>query len=158
MGALKEFELEPARLADAAALAAMSREWIEHGLPWRWTPRAVAGLIRDPQAEVVVARRPEGPVGFGAMKYYFEQQSAHLLLLAVDPESRRAGLGSTLCDWLETLARRGGITRCQLEVRADNPGACAFYEHRGYETLQHLPGYYRQLIDALRMQRRFGAT
>ncbi len=158
MGALKEYELEPARLSDAAALASMSRAWIEQGLPWRWKPAAIAGLIRDPEAEVGVARRPEGPIGFGAMKYYFEQQSAHLLLLAVDPKGRRAGLGSALCDWLETLARRGGITRCLLEVRADNPGARAFYELRGYETLQRLPGYYRQLADAVRMQRRFGAA
>jgi hypothetical protein len=45
-----------ARLADAGPIARMSRELIEYGLRWRWTPARVAASIRAPEVNVLVAR------------------------------------------------------------------------------------------------------
>ena len=71
--------------------------------------------------------------------------------MAVDPGLRRSGVGKALWGWLETLARRGGVDRVQLEVRADNLGASAFYWSLGFREVARLPGYYQAREDALCM-------
>ncbi len=75
------------------------------------------------------------------------------MLLAVAPGVRRRGLGGTLLEWLGKLARVGGILRVELEVRADDPGARAFYRRLGYREIDRWSGYYRGRVDAVRMAR-----
>lgn len=129
----------------------MARSVIEYGLPWRWRTMAIARLIRDDDTAVVVARERERIVGFGAMKFRFETSIAHLLLLAVEPDRRRDGIGSELVAWFEKIARRAGIDCIALEVRAGSLGSHAFYEQLGFHTVKHLPGYYEHREDAIRM-------
>ncbi len=93
---LQEIQLESARIADAACLAEMSRSLVERGLGWRWTPHSLASKIRDPEAEVVVARKHGKIIGFAVMQFRFAQREAHLLLFAVVPPQRRRGLGRAL--------------------------------------------------------------
>lgn len=133
----------------------MSRRLIEHGLEWRWTPRAVASRIRDAETAVVVARAGDRIVGFAVMGFQFSGREAHLLLLAVDPAWRRAGVGRALWRWLEVLARRGGIATVQLEVRATSSGSRAFYRALGFREGARLRGYYQSREDALRMAATF---
>ena len=71
----------------------------------------------------------------------------------VEPAVRRRGLGCALVEWLEKLARVGGILRVELEVRADDPGAGAFYHRLGYREIGRLPGYYQGRLDAVRLAR-----
>ena len=47
--------LRPARLQDARAMAQMSRDLIEAGLTWRYTPARVAALIRDAETMALLA-------------------------------------------------------------------------------------------------------
>ena len=47
-----------ATLADAVAIAALSRAEIEHGLPWSWRAPRVRQAIADPDANVIVVGRP----------------------------------------------------------------------------------------------------
>ncbi len=148
--------LEPARPADAAPIAQMSRQLIERGLAWRWTPRAVAARIADSETAAVVARTDRRMVGFAIMSFDFSRRKAHLLLMAVDPGLRRSGAGRALWGWLETLARRGGIDRVQLAGRANNPGARAFYRSLGVREVARLPGYYQAREDALGMVAELG--
>jgi ribosomal-protein-alanine N-acetyltransferase len=49
-------ELGLARLSDAKRIATMSRELIEHGLGWSWTPDRVANHISRPDTVVLAAR------------------------------------------------------------------------------------------------------
>jgi ribosomal-protein-alanine N-acetyltransferase len=146
-------EFAPARPGDAAPIAQMSRRFIEQGLAWRWTPRSVAARIRDSDSIVLVARTSETLVGFAIMGFAFERSESHLLLLAVDPGQRRRGIGGALVHWLEKVARVGGIARIQLEVRAGNREACAFYRRLGFHEQARLRGYYERREDALRMVR-----
>lgn len=143
--------LELARPADAAQIGNMARCAIEHGLPWRWRPQSVAHLIRDIDTTVIVAREHAQIVGFGAMKFRFSVSEAHLLLLAVEPQRRRDGIGSEMVAWFEKIARLGGIECIALEVRAVSLGAHAFYERLGFRTVERLLGYYEHREDALRM-------
>lgn len=144
-------EIRPARLADAALIARMSRSLIERGLTWRWTPQAVAPHIRDSETAAVVAWADDRMLGFAIMGFRFLHSEAHMLLLAVDPAARRSGVGLALWRWLETIARRGGIARIELEVRAENSGGRAFYRTLGFREVARLRNYYENREDALRM-------
>lgn len=53
---LSELEMQLARLGDAPAMAAISRELIEAGLPWNWTPRRIAALMRQRDCLAVTAK------------------------------------------------------------------------------------------------------
>ena len=145
--------LELARIADATRIGDMARCVIEHGLPWRWRPPAIARLIRDADTSVIVAREHERITGFGAMKFQFGSTEAHLLLLAVDHSKRRNGLGTEMLAWFDRVARLGGVEFSEREVRAASVGAHAFYEHFGFRTVNRMRGYYEQREDALRMVR-----
>ncbi len=100
--------LTQARLADAEAIARMSRDWIEHGLGWSWTPSRVAASVRSRNALVVVARDGERVAGFGIMRY--GDEDAHLDLRGVAPHHRGAGVGQQLLEWLEQHALVAGIS------------------------------------------------
>jgi len=135
-----------ATMRDARAIAEMSRDEIEAGLAWSWTPERVRRSIRDRSTNVAVAQEARRIVGFGIMHYGDER--AHLSLLAVKPSMRGHGVGGQLLDWLEKSARIAGMEAIELEARADNLGALAFYGLRGYERYAVKHGYYQGRIDA----------
>jgi ribosomal-protein-alanine N-acetyltransferase len=148
-----DVELGPARLADARAIAERSRRWIEHGLEWRWTRRRIEALLRDRDTLVLVARGGDRLLGFAVMEFSFASRSAHLVLLAVDPEERRQGIGRALLAWLDEIARRGGIEVLRLEVRARSADARRFYRALGWQERERVPGYYQGREDAVRLVR-----
>jgi ribosomal-protein-alanine N-acetyltransferase len=146
-----ELSLRLARTTEAAAIANLSRDLIEYGLRWRWTPMRVAESIRAPNVNVLVACAVENIAGFAIMRYGGDD--AHLDLLAVAPRYRRAGVGRRLLEWLERCALVAGIFTIALEVRAQNEEAQLFYQRMGYRPLVNLPGYYQGIEAALRMGR-----
>ena len=146
-----ELSLQLARQADAVPIAELSRDLIEYGLQWRWTPLRVSVSIRASNVNVLVARVHEYTVGFAIMRY--GNQIAHLDLLAVAPPYQRLGIGHQLLDWLERCAVVAGILHVVLEVRAGNQAVQHFYERLGYRKLVHLPGYYQGVEAAFRMGR-----
>jgi ribosomal-protein-alanine N-acetyltransferase len=137
--------------ADAAAIAAMSREQIEQGLPWSWTEARVAGAIRNVDTNVAVIGEPGALQGFGIMAY--RDEVAHLLLFGVRPEKRRKGMGSALLRWLEEVAITAGVQRVVVECRRVNAAARNFYAERGYHELAIAKGYYRGVEDAIRLEK-----
>jgi ribosomal-protein-alanine N-acetyltransferase len=145
----RTYAIELAQSRDVPHIAAMSREFIEQGLGWRWGPNAVRRSLRDPATNIVVAREADLPVGFGVMRY--GEADAHLLLFGVLPEHRRRGLGTALIGWLEATAATAGIELVFLEARAGNAAARAFYRRLGYRELAILRGYYRGVEDAVRL-------
>ena len=146
-----DLSLRLARLREAAAIARFSRDLIEYGLRWRWTPERVAASIHAPNVNVLVGCDHERLAGFEIMRY--GDEDAHLDLLAVSPAYRRTGVGSQLVEWLEECAIVAGIFTVALEVRAQNEEAQLFYKRMGYRTLSHLPGYYDGVEAAFRMSR-----
>jgi ribosomal-protein-alanine N-acetyltransferase len=149
-----EFSVALARPTDALEIAQMSRDLIENGLQWSWTPTRVAASVRRPDALVVVARAGARIAGFGIMRY--GEDEAHLDLLGVAPDCRNEGLGTRLVEWLEKPALAAGISVAFLEVREANLGAQAFYERLGYRKLGRLAGYYQEFESAIRMGRELG--
>jgi ribosomal-protein-alanine N-acetyltransferase len=140
-----------ARAADALDIAEMSRDLIEHGLTWSWTPARVQHFISGPESSVVVARRERQIAAFAIM--HFGDEVAHLNLLAVAPEHRRQGLGRQLMSWLTATAIEAGVFRINLELRTRNDSARIFYECLGFNQLGIVQGYYQGREAALRMSR-----
>jgi ribosomal-protein-alanine N-acetyltransferase len=141
-----------ARAADALEIAEMSRDLIEQGLTWSWTPARVQHSISGSDSSVVVARRDRRIAAFAIM--HFGDDTAHLNLLAVAPDYRRQGLGRQLLDWLTATAIEAGVFRINLELRTQNEPARAFYESLGFDRVGVVQGYYQGREAALRMSRR----
>jgi ribosomal-protein-alanine N-acetyltransferase len=145
-------EVRLALPGDAMGIAQLSRDSIEHGLPWRWTPTRVMRAIDSKVANVAVVRDQSCVLAFGIMEY--GDETAHLALLGVRPEQRSRGLGRAVVLWLEACAVTAGIALIRLEARADNPKGIAFYEKLGYRVSGRVSGYYSGLIDAIRLEKR----
>ena len=137
--------------ADAAEIAALSRDQIEQGLGWSWTTARVARAIRDPETNVAVVRDTRSLLAFGIMSY--RDQAAHLLLFAVRESHQRLGIGSAILRWLEDVAREAGIRQIHVECRRNNSVARNFYGEHGYHEHVITPGYYQGVEDAVRMEK-----
>ena len=141
--------VELARPTDAFRIAAMSREYIEHGLGWKWTAARVLKCIRARETNVIVVRDGPGLAGFAIMQYLDDE--AHLLLFAVDSARRRRGVGSALLAWLESTALTAGIGVVYLEARVRNSVAREFYRVHGYAEVARVPKMYRGIEDGVRI-------
>jgi [ribosomal protein S18]-alanine N-acetyltransferase len=137
--------------ADAADIAAMSRDEIENGLPWSWTEARVLRAIENSDVNVAILREARTLVGFGIMSYRDEE--AHLLLFSVRQSHRRQGIGKALLEWLEQVASDAGIRHVLLECRRENAPARNFYAEHGYHELAITKGYYQGVEDAVRLEK-----
>ena len=141
--------LQPARPGEEAWIALMSRELIEQGLPWSWTPRRVARHIAASDSVVLTAKIGMQRVGFAIMSY--AEHTAHLNLLAVDPTYRRHGYARRMIAWLEKSALVAGTFLISVEVRAANLAARRLYRRLGYRQIAEMKGYYFRIEDAVRL-------
>jgi ribosomal protein S18 acetylase RimI-like enzyme len=149
-------EIRLASMVDASPIALMSRQYIEHGLGWSWNVSRVEAAIRSDSTNVAVMHERDEVIGFGIMQY--GESTAHLALLAVHPDYRRRGFATRLLSWLEKCADTAGIERVGVEARSDNPVAIAFYQARGYVPLAKVAGYYRGVLDAVRLEKNLWQT
>lgn len=143
-------------MADSARIADLSRRLVEHDLPWLWTTSRVMRHLRHHECVVLVARIERQLAGFAIMQ--FGRDSAHLNLLAVEPDYQRRGIGQALVRWLEESAVVAGTFIIHLEVRAQNKRARQFYRRLGYVEQHRLPRYYSGIEDAIRFRRDLRVT
>jgi len=153
---MPESENYPIRLArrtDARQIAVLSRDLIEIGQGWSWTPARVLHSITSKNSNVILAcdKNTQRLAGFAIME--FHQQFAHLNLLAVRPRVQRCGIGKRLLVWLEQVALTTGIGEVYLETPIDNRPARNFYRRLGYQEIQTIPGYYQNNQSAVRLAR-----
>ena len=143
--------LRPGLPGDAARIALLARDLVEHGLGWSWrAPRIVDAMRREDDMVLCAAVRNQ-VIGAAVMR--FGGEVARLNLLVVAPPWQRTGVGRRLLEWLESSALTAGLSVVFLEVRAGNNGAQAFYRPQGYRVVSSLPGYYCGRETALRMAR-----
>ncbi len=149
------YTLRLAQRRDIRDIAVMSRCLIEVGLRgWSWHPTRVARALHGRDSCVVVADAGQQLAGFAIAE--FGDSTVHLSLLAVQPAQQRRGIGVALVDWLIESALTAGITRIQVEMRANNFAARSFYEALGFSPNGEVRGYYQNIETAVRMQRRIG--
>jgi [ribosomal protein S18]-alanine N-acetyltransferase len=148
---ISNHEVGLARQVDVHRIAEMSRDFIEYGLGWKWTPARIFRCLRDSSTNVAVAREGDELIGFAIMQY--KEEEAHLLLFAVSAAHRRQGVGSALLSWLEETALTAGIGLIYLEARTRNAEARAFYRKHGYSEIARIRGMYRGVEDGVRFAR-----
>ena len=139
-----------------AVMAVMEVAFEPH---WReaWTRAQVRDSLDIPSTFLLAVDRDgrtlagDGPAaGFVLSRQALDEEE--LLLIAVRPDERGRGLGAKLIERHVTEARRRGVRRIFLEMRANNP-ANSLYRRCGYSPIGVRPGYYRaadgQPIDAI---------
>lgn len=139
-----------ARRTDIARIASLSRREVEHGLPWSWTPNRLKRFFGLPFTNAYVAEVNGTFAGFSIAS--LGETRAHLVLLAVEPEWRKNGVGSQLLQWQLIAAQTAGLTDMTLEVRASNLLAQHFYENAGFNKVRVLYQYYCGVEDAIRLR------
>jgi len=137
-----------ARRSDAYDIALLSKKEVEHGLPWQWTPRKLRRFLKHQDTNAYVAFCNGKLAGFSIAS--IGEARAHLVLLAVQPNWRRAGLGTQLLKWQLEAVQTAGINDMSLELRRSNMVARAFYQDAGFVLTRTVPGYYNKQEDALR--------
>ena len=142
-------EIRLAKSSDAVRIGEMSRDIIELGLGWSWTPSRVIREINEKSSNVIVTLEGNEVIAFAIMKYL--DGEARLNLFGVHPNHRRKGVGTRMISWLEKTALNNGNSVVYLEVRLRNQGAREFYKCLGYQEVQHMPGYYQGRETAVRM-------
>ncbi len=142
-------EIGLAKISDAVRIAEMSRELIEAGLGWSWTPSRLTREINDKFTNVIVMREGNEVIGFAVMKYL--DQEARLNLFGVHPDYRRKGIGTRMISWLEETALINGNGVIYLETRLKNRSAREFYKSLGYKVVKRIPRYYQGRETAVQM-------
>lgn len=80
-----------------------------------------------------------------------------ILLIAVDAEHRRQGLGSRLLFTLMERAQKMGAREACLEVQVGSP-ALPFYNHHGFSQHRVLPLFYQDGSDGLMLVRQMNMS
>lgn len=125
-----------------------------------WNRGQCLGMLALPDTWLMLGQTAPGAPTSGFALTRRSLDEAELLLIAVRPNARGAGLGRALIEATAVEAHRRGAERLMLEVRATNP-ALALYQHAGFEQIGRRRDYYRgaggQLNDALTLSRPLGA-
>ena len=119
-----------------------------------WTRSQCAGILPMSGVVLLIAEEDGGPVGFALHRVVADE--AELLLLAVDPDFHRRGIGSSLLGQFIATAVHEGASRLHLEVRENNP-AVAMYCATGFTVVGRRRNYYSgsggESFDALTLAR-----
>jgi [ribosomal protein S18]-alanine N-acetyltransferase len=140
--------VEPARGSDMEPVARLAAHALAESYDPAWLARHAWGrgtflVARDVPTNQVV--------GFAVAER--ESCEAHLLAIAVETGRRGEGIGSHLLRTVRQELARAGAYRLELEVRADDARAQAFYVRHGFMPRGLESGVYRDGGDAVRMER-----
>ena len=115
-----------------------------------WTRGQCAGILSFSGVWLLLARVEGRPAGFALARAMADE--AELLLLAVQPTARRAGIGRRMLEAVIAEAHARGAARLHLEMREGNP-ALFLYEGAGFHQVGRRPSYYRgkdgRVLDAI---------
>ena len=124
--------LRPGTDADADALAAILREWIDE-TPWFRSPHPPASdplfTLRKIRDGVVTVADTGQPAGFLAL------EDSYISCLYVATQARGAGLGRALLD--HAKSQRPALSLWTFQA---NDRARAFYRREGFRETQHTDG------------------
>jgi ribosomal protein S18 acetylase RimI-like enzyme len=100
-------------------------------------------IARDPDLFLVAAEE-DGRI-IGTVIGGYDGRRGLLYHLAVAASFRGRGIGSRLMDEIESRLRAKGCIRCYLMVLADNDEAIRYYEKHGWENMEHVLTYGKNL-------------
>lgn len=99
-------------------------------------------LARDP--DLFLVAEVDGRI-IGTVIGGYDGRRGLLYHLAVEASFRGQGIGSQLMSEVEARLRAKGCIRCYLMVLEDNAEAIRYYEKHGWENMQHVLTYAKNL-------------
>lgn len=99
-------------------------------------------LSRDP--DLFLVAEAEGEI-VGSVIGGYDGRRGLIYHLAVTSALRGLGIGSRLMDELESRLQAKGCLKCYLLVTIDNPEAEAYYQHRGWQHMDTVRLYGKDL-------------
>lgn len=151
----REIRIRRAFAADLDALVALENASFAVE---RMSARQWRSHLDSRSAEVLVAVRERRIAGAAVLFFRRGSRVARLYSIAVAASDRGRGIGERLLAAVESGARRRGCRVLRLEVRADNASAQRLYERTGYRRFGLRAAYYEDGHDALRYEKRLGAS
>jgi ribosomal-protein-alanine acetyltransferase len=142
--------VRPARLGDVRELVAIEHRSFDGD---RLTPRNFQYLLTKANSACLVAEEDGRLFGYALILFSAGTSLARLYSFAVDPTTRRLGIGKLLLQAAEQAAREHDSTYLRLEVRPDNAAAIRLYKDTGYREFGVLHDFYDDHSDALRMEK-----
>ena len=146
--------LQPAGWDQLDAVMAVMNRAFDPNFGEAWTRAQCGGILPMLGVRMVLAGDSVHPLGFSLVRAVADE--SELLLLAVAPEARRMGVGSSLLADFIGHAQAFGASRVHLEVRDGNP-AVELYRRHLFGVEGRRPNYYRgadgRHYDALTMAR-----
>jgi ribosomal-protein-alanine N-acetyltransferase len=133
--------IRPLCTQDDAALAALEFRCLGAA---RW---GEAGYQQIGTNGIVGAAAEVGGVVVGFVVYRIVADEMEILNLAVDPEARRQGIGSSLVGHAIERARGAEAKHVYLEVRESNAGARGFYAAASFAENGRRKDYYSQPVE-----------
>ncbi len=80
-----------------------------------------------------------------------DESSSRILMLAVRPDQRRRGIGSSLLQAFINRSAGRGVSKVTLEVRLSNQESIEFYQKRGFQITGRIQNFYTNGDDAFKM-------
>lgn len=121
----------------------------------QWLDDVVGYVIAGIRIPTLFARLEKRTRAWMGVPTDLEEQTGHIMNIAVDPVHRGKGVGSALLRAAMDHLRRMDASCAELEVRTDNASAIRLYERYGFQISQRLPRYYQNGDDAYLMVRPF---
>lgn len=147
------FTLRPYAASDFTALYELDRDCYPPGIAYsqymlRW-------YLRAPGAICLLSESSSKEIQ-GFILVEAEPPRGHIITLDVAESARRHGLGTQLTSAAESAMAERGVATVELETRADDSIAIAFWQSRGYRAVGRIPRYYLDRIDAHVMRKTLG--
>ncbi|MCE4606729.1 MAG: ribosomal protein S18-alanine N-acetyltransferase [Desulfurococcales archaeon] len=101
-----------------------------------------------------IMNRIETKINKNSLFLWKTYKVGHVISIAVLPEYRNKGIGSTLLTRaIELMKKNYGVKKVYLEVRVSNEGAIRLYNKFGFQIEDVIPHYYRDGEDAYLMEK-----
>lgn len=111
-----------------------------------WSKEALAELFEQYSRHFLICFHGEEIAGFICGRRIVDE--GEILNLAVQPRSRRQGIGTVLTKGLLEVFGRERVRKVFLEVRESNAKAIALYRSVGFRQVGRRAGYYRDPEEA----------
>lgn len=125
---------------DVAAIMPVMNAAFDPHFGEAWTAAQCMATLAMPGSRLLIARSDAQVVGFALSRWVVDEEE--LLLIGVDSNYRRTGVGRNLINALLNNAKLSGQASIFLEVRNGNR-AQNFYNEMGFRPVGRRPGYYK---------------
>jgi ribosomal-protein-alanine N-acetyltransferase len=121
-------------------------------LPERYNPSIFNQFYESFPEGFLVALQNQSVIGF-IIGIKTTTDTARILMLSVNNNNRKQGIGSALLKQFISEMKNQHITKVDLEVRTTNQGALEFYLKRGFNLQEKLRKFYQNGEDAYSMSK-----